>query len=183
MKKGTLTYITLTIIGLAIFIVALTKLMNGQTITKGQSHETLRSESLICESKSAYPFFSYDSPKDRKMRIVAEFYNNNINAISLTYELYYDDVQQITASETNNHASMNIFFGKNKLKADAYNANYAKLEDRMRMTLYATKNDINSTMAQFFLISTSDNASIPENLTEYQENYEMQGFACETNNN
>ena len=157
--------------------------MNGQIVTTGQNPDRISGSSLNCTSSQAYPIFTYDSAKTRQLKITAGFYDGKVDSISLTYELYYDDPQQIIASEAHNHAAMNIDFGKNGLSADSYNANYAKMENYMRMALYIKSDKINSTAAKYFMINTEESTKLPSTLSEYQKNYESQGFVCKANNN
>lgn len=171
------------IIVLVISVIIFIKMSTGQTTTSIKETKEIKGDSLVCESKNAYPIFSYDLSNDKKIKIVIGFYDNKIRAISLTYELYYDDTQQIIASEANNHATMNIDFSKNRLGADAYNANYSKLKDRMRMTLYTTVDKFDNKMARYFLINLNDIASTSYTINEYRNNYEAQNFICTINSN
>lgn len=182
-KKSVVWIILAIIIIFIVLVVALFELMGGQIVTSRQTVETVQGSSLVCKSKNVYPIFSYDLSKDKELKIIVGFYNNKINAISLTYDLYYDDAKQIMASETNNHAAMNIDFSKNNLSSDSYNANYSKLEDRMRMALYTNVNEVDNNIARYFLINLDDKSAIPRTLVEYQKNYETQDFTCEINNN
>ena len=72
---------------------------------------------------------------------------------------------------------MNISFGKVGLEADAYDAKYTMLSDRVRMELYATSAKLNEAAKRYFLVETDDN--FPTSISALRKNYESQGFACE----
>lgn len=157
--------------------------MNGETKTSGQNPDSIRGQSLHCESPTMpYPFYSYDESKSKNLKIVTNFYDDVINSIYLVYTLYYDSPQQIIASEANNHADMNISFGKNGLEPDAYNAHYSTIENALKMSLYAKESNINQIAAKYFMIDLQGQTFLPTNLNEYEENYEKQGFVCKKQN-
>ena len=158
--------------------------MQGETKTTGQKPESVSGETLICSSDSiSYPIFVYDGAIRRDLKITESFYDDVLKAISLEYALYYDDAGQIKASEAHNHGAMNKSFGKDGLGADALGAVYAKLSDAMKMNLYVTMNSLNSTTAKYFMINVQgEDRKMPVTPTEFRENYEEQGFICETGN-
>lgn len=178
------------IIGAILITIAITSclativiIMQGETKISGQKPDDIIGQSLTCESKViSYPFSDYDNSIRKNLKITAIFYNDILNAISLTYTLYYNNADQVKASEASVHADMNISFGKNGLKADALNANYSKTDNTMRMAIYSNANDIDNTTAKYFMINTENNVLLPKTLAEYQQNYTEQGFICELNN-
>ncbi len=175
------------IIAVAALIVCATliiTLMNGETKTTGQNPSSINGAALICKSTAiTYPITTYDNSINKDLKVIINSYSDKVDAISLTYELFYDNSQQVAASEARNHADMNISFGKDKLSADAFNAHYSKMENSMKMTLYAKAGEITSVGAKYFLIDAHSDEDLPNTLQEYQNNYKMQGFSCTTNNN
>lgn len=171
-----------TIIGIilaAIIIVLSILLLNGKTTTTGSYPDDISDESLTCTAENIdYPFFAYDNAIKKEAEINVLFSRDKLKSIALTYSLYYNNAQSITGSEAHNHAAMNISFGKNSMGADALNANYAKLEDRMRMNLYASGNEISNITLRYFFITTDN---IPENVTTFKNIYQGIGFKCENN--
>ena len=164
-------------------VVILVISMKGETKTSGQNPTSVASESLACESiETNYPITTYDNSVSKKLKIVTNFYNNKANAISLTYELFYNNTQQVTASEAHNHAAMNISFGKDGLGADAFNASYSKMENSMKMSLYINADNIEPISAKYFMLNTDSTDNLPNTIQEYKTNYEEQGFICNLNN-
>lgn len=162
-----------------IIIVLFILLLNGKTTTTGNYPDNVSDESLTCTANNIkYPFFTYDNATKKEAEINILFSRDKLKSIALTYSLYYDNQQSITGSEAHNHAAMNISFGKNGMGADALNANYAKLENRMRMSLYANGNEISNISLQYFFITTN---SIPENVAAFKNIYQGIGFKCESN--
>lgn len=182
-KAGKIIGIILIIVALVVLTVVLITSMRGETKTFGQNPANIAGQSLTCESDTIrYSIAEYDDSKAKNLKITANFYDDKLNSISLAYTLYYDDAKQITASETFNHADMNTSFSKNSLSTDAFNAHYSKLEDSMKMTLYATKDDLTVPAVKYFMIDAHAEDDLPNKLSEFQRNYETQGFICETNN-
>lgn len=164
-------------------VVVLIISMKGETKTSGQNPTSVASESLVCESTEInYPIASYDNSISKKLKIITNFYDGKANAISLAYELFYNNTQQVTASEAHNHAAMNISFGKDGLNADAFNANYSKMENSMKMSLYTNTDNIKPISAKYFMLSVNNTDSLPSTIQEYQTNYEKQSFICNLNN-
>ena len=162
----------------AIIIILLIFLMQGKTTTSGNYPENMSDEALSCEANNIdYPIFTYDNAIKKEAKVNILFSKDKIKSISLSYSLYYNDEEKIIGSEAHNHAAMNISFGKNSMGADALNANYAKLEDKMRMSLYASGSDITTITLKYFLINTE---SIPDKITDYEDIYKDKGFKCET---
>ena len=171
------------IIGVIIFVIIIIGLIiffltQGSSTTTGNYPDNVSDKSLTCTATNIdYPFFAYDKSNKKEAEINVLFSKDKLRSISLAYSLYYDNAQDIVGSEAHNHAAMNISFGEYHLGADAFNANYAKLEDRMRMSLYASGSDITTTALRYFLINTE---SVPEKITIFQNIYQNKGFKCET---
>lgn len=173
------------IVCLIVFIIAILGLIlffltRGKTTTSGNYPDNVSDESLVCSGENIdYPFFTYDNAIKKTAEIKALFSNNELKSIALTYSLYYNDVQSITASEAHNHAAMNKSFGEIGLnKADAYNAKYAKMEDRMQMSLYASGSEIDDTALKYFFIDTN-HGETPNTVADVKAVYEEKGLQCE----
>lgn len=155
------------------------KLMKGEIKTSGQNPTDIKGQSLTCESNSIkYPIITYDNSTAKSLKITTNFYDNSLSSISLTYTLHYDNADQIAASEAFSHAEMNTNFSKDDLDTDALYAHYSKMKDSMKIILYATKNDLTTTTAKYFMINTDAENSLSNGAIKLQENYEKQGFIC-----
>lgn len=176
-KRATSIMITVTILA-AVIIILLIFLMQGSTTTTGNYPDNVSNKSLTCTTENIdYPFFTYDNAIKKTTEINILFSKDKLKSIALIYSLYYNDSRNIIGSEAHNHAAMNESFGANSLNADAYNAQYAKLEDRMQMNLYATSNQVNSLALKYFLIDASDDY-IPSTIANYKTIYESNGMKC-----
>lgn len=183
LKSGKTIGVILAILGIVVCVVALAILMKGETKTSGQNPTNIEGSTLTCRSESInYPIVTYDNSTSKNLKITANSYGDKVGAISLIYELFYNDTQKITASEAHNHAAMNISFGKDGLSADAFSANYSKMENSMKMSLYANTDSIKPISAKYFMINIDETENLPNTIQEYQANYEKQGFVCTLNN-
>ena len=172
---STTLIVTMLIICMTIIVI----LMRGETKTSGQNPADIDGRALTCESTAInYPIATYDNSVSKNLKIVTNFQNDKPDAISLVYELYYDNTQQITASEAVNHANMNTSFGKDGLEADAFDAHYSKMENSMKMNLYAKASEIKPIATKYFMIDAHDTDELPNTIQKYQHNYEKQGFTC-----
>ena len=178
-KKSTNKVAAAVIFGcLAVLVVILFLLMRGKTVTVGQYPDPVSSVGVSCvNTGNKYPIFTYDSADKRETTVSMIFGGEKLASISLMHKLYYSSESLITGSEAHNHAAMNIDFGKNHLGADALGANYARLSDGMKMSLYAKADSITSVSAKYFLINFDE--YLPETIEEFTKNYTAQGFTCE----
>ena len=179
MKTRKLISVILILDILIILVVVLILAMQGNTTTTGENPDNVEGQSLTCKSHSIkYPVFVNNDTDARDLKITANFYDNKLSAISLEYVLFYNTEQQINASEAQNHAAMNIDFGKNGLSADSFNANYSKMTNAMKMLLYTTNNDFNITSSKYFMIEAHEKKDLPETINEFEQIYKSQGFSC-----
>ena len=178
-KKSTNKVAAAVILGcLVILAVVLFLLMRGKTVTVGQYPDPVSSIGVSCANTTdKCPIFTYDSADKRETTVSMIFSGEKLTSISLIHKLYYSSENLITGSEAHNHAAMNIDFGKNHLGADALGANYARLSDGMKMSLYAKADNITAVTAKYFLINFDE--YLPETVAELTENYTAQGFTCE----
>lgn len=169
--------------GMFLVIVAVVLLLafflRGQTTVSGENPDVKSTISLNCVSDDyKYDFFPYDNSDNKNLKIDIIFENEKVSSASLVYMLYYQDVESITESDAENHASMNINFSKDGLEADALNANFSKLSDGLKMSLYANIEDINDVTSKYFLLDYFDKGYTIKNI---QRVYESKGLICKSN--
>lgn len=169
--------------GMFLVIVAVVLLLafflRGQTTVSGENPDVKSTISLNCVSDDyKYDFFPYDNSDNKNLKIDIIFENEKVSSASLVYMLYYQDVESITESDAENHASMNINFSKDGLEADALNANFSKLSDGLKMSLYANIEDINDVTSKYFLLDYFDKGYTIKNI---QRIYESKGLICKSN--
>lgn len=170
-------------IGMFLVIVAVVLLLafflRGQTTVSGENPDVKSTISLNCVSDDyKYDFFPYDNSDNKNLKIDIIFENEKVSSASLVYMLYYQNVESITESDAENHASMNINFSKDGLEADALNANFSKLSDGLKMSLYANIEDINDVTSKYFLLDYFDKGYTIKNI---QRIYESKGLICKSN--
>lgn len=154
--------------------------LQSETKTTGNWPEPEISESLTCEVEGRlYPFFNYDNSEKKITKINAIFKNDNINTVSLVHKLYYDNDEQIIKSEAENHAAMNLKTQAEGLGPDALGANYSRLSDSLKMSLYVRNDDINSNTVKYFELDWVDDGAY--NLMTTKAIYEKKGFVCVVN--
>ncbi|MBR0424429.1 hypothetical protein IJI79_02955 [Candidatus Saccharibacteria bacterium] len=181
MSRKKIITIALIVVTIAATVIALIFAMQGSIKTTGTHPDDIKGVTLTCESHSIkYPIFAYDEAKSRDLKITMNFYEDRFSAASLSYALYYDTEEQITSSEAHNHAAMNIDFGKSGLKADAFSANYSKIDGAMKMILYVKANEYDKNAAKYFMINVDRDENLPKTISEFRNFYKSQGFSCST---
>lgn len=180
MSKKTVLASLLVIISIILTISVIVILMRGETKIENKQSAIVQGESLTCESAAInYPFFRYDNSNSKNLKVVANFYDDMLSAMSLEYTLHYNDRNYVDISEAQNHAEMNHKFGENSLDADAYHTVYSKTDNSLIMRMYITSSEMNPTAARFFMLTTPEQYSIARTLSEFQTTYEAQGFKCQ----
>ena len=184
-KKPRNSKTALVIVGIIAICIAvvciLVFFMQGKTTVVGDYSGTKTQARLICESTTtSYPLFNYDNSTGKSMKITATFEDDELNTISLIYKLNYNDAEEIKKSESVNHAALGVRSQDDGLGPDAYEAKYSKLKDGLQLSLYASKDDIDSRALEYFLLN--DLISTPYNQEKVAKIYAKQGLKCEANN-
>lgn len=162
----------------AFLIVLIIYLTRGEVTITGENPDDVTDASLSCESKNfVYPIIDGEEKTKKSTSINMIFSKDSVRSISLVYNLFYNTPEKIVGAEARAHADMNISFGKSGLNADAFNATYAKLSDRMKLSLYATGENFNDSAKKYFLI---DSDSDPKTLDDFLKIYKQKGFVCTT---
>jgi len=179
MKRGVIVGSVLFAIAAIVFIIALAKSMAGTTKTIGENPVDVTTKTINCQSKTIeYPFFAYDGSSGKNLNIRAEFRNDQIEVLSLKYTLFYNDARSVMDSENRNRAAMNRNLSKDGLEIEEYNAHYIATDSYFRMELYATTDELNDKAMRYFMLDANSNSTMLNTITEYQLEYEKQGFSC-----
>ena len=170
------------IIVIVIAIIILSFLLKSKTTTNKENITSIKNDFLRCEATDIdYPIFTYYNSNGKTLKIDLIFNDDKLKTIALEYTLDYSDRSIVATSEAHNRAAMNISFGKNNLDTDEFNAKYTKLDNALRMNLYANDSDIDYITTPYFMIN-ADGSELPKTLIEYQLNYEQQGLSCTISN-
>ena len=160
------------IVALAVFLFFA---LEGSSEISGEYPEPQHSTALICESdKLSYPFFDYDGSNAKNTKITAIFDQDEINSISLTHTLYYDDRKAVLSSEALNHAAYNHGLSDYGFNADSFSAVFSKIENRLQLSIYVSKDEMEANTLRFFFL----NGAFPTNIEETKSEYEELGFSC-----
>lgn len=175
-EKNNKNIIGIIILAAIVVITILFFLLQGSTTTTGNFPENTSDKSLTCAGENiAYPIFTYDNATKKTAEISVLFSKDKFKSIVIAYNLYYTDVNSISASEAHNHAAMGQSFADDGLEADALSATYSKFDDRMQMRLYATDNQLTDKTTKYFMI---DSREPLVSLGDFQNIYQKNGFVC-----
>lgn len=158
---------------ISIILLVIWIMMQGKTTIVGDTPGAEKSKAVTCTIENMdYPFFDYTEADKKTATIKAVFTKDNIDSISLTYKMNYDNKEAVKNSEALNHAAMNNSFGS-VLGPDALGATYSTANKAFQMTLYASKSDLNENSRKYFLMEAP-----LKGLKEYKTHYENNGFEC-----
>lgn len=155
--------------------------LQGETKVTDDGGMVESSKSLACEVEGAqYPFFDYDNSTKKTTKINAVFNGDKLDTISLIHELYYNSSDEIVRSEAENHATLNLKTQGEGLGPDAFGANYAKLADRLKFSMYAKAEKLKYETVKYFELDWVESGTY--NLPTMEKIYTEKGFDCETIN-
>ena len=184
-KKG-LKVTTMVTVGVLLIVVAVFLLvwflLNGERTVTGGYPGSEKVAALSCFSQNkAYPVLEgeNDHTEVKDLKIDAIFNGQELNTVALVYMLYYHTSEQIDANESKLHVAMNDAFSDDNLSPDAFSANYNKLPNGLKITLYATRSEITENAAKYFLLDFDKKN--PLTLDSMKKNYEEKDFVCSVN--
>lgn len=171
--------------GLTLIAVAVVLLiwffMKGQTVVSGEFPDTETTQSVTCEANGMiHPLFKFDESTSKKMTVKVIFDKDKLSTISLVNELFYSTVEAIVQSEAENHAAMNLSYQAAGLGADALGTKFSKLSASMKMSMYATKDMVNSATERYLLLDQIDDSK-EYTVALIKANYAQKGFVCVDN--
>ncbi len=171
---GTSLLLTAIVLILCFFLQGETKVTDSGTTVEA-------SKSLTCEAEGMqYPFFEYDNSTKKTTKINATFSGNKLDTISLIQGLYYNNSDEIARSEAENHSALNLKTQGEGLGPDAFGANYAKLSDRLKFSMYAKAEKLEYETVKYFELDWVESGTY--NLPTMEKIYTEKGFNCETIN-
>ncbi len=171
---GTSLLLTAIVLIICFFLQGETKVTNNDVAVEA-------SKSLACEAEGVqYPFFKYDNATKKTTKVNAIFNGDKLDTISLIQELYYNSSDEIVASEAENHAVLNLKTQGEGLGPDAFGANYAKLSDRLKFSMYAKAEQLKYETVKYFELDWVESGTY--NLPTMEKIYTEKGFNCKTIN-
>lgn len=155
--------------------------LQGETEVTDNGSTAEASKSLACEVEGVqYPFFKYDNATKKTTKVNAIFNGGKLDTISLIQELYYNSSDEIVTSEAENHAVLNLKTQGEGLGPDAFGANYAKLSDRLKFSMYAKAEQLKYETVKYFELDWVESGTY--NLPTMEKIYTEKGFDCKTIN-
>lgn len=151
---------------------------SGKTTTSGNWPDPVTSESLSCEvSGLQYPFFTFDKSSKKTTKINIVLAGSKLHSLALIHELYYNDVDDIVGSEAINHAALNLSFAGSGLPSEALGANFSRLDNEVKLSLFIKADEINEKNSKYFLL---DEITLSANnvIDKIKQRYEDEGFIC-----
>ena len=169
-------------IGIILVLIAIVLIlwffMHGETRLGGE-WTIEQTSSLTCEATGIeYPFFEYDNSREKTVKINSTREDEDVKAISLIYNIKYDNEKSIIDSENLNHLAMNKKFADDGLEFDALGLKFSRFSDGLQMSLFANSDQINGKTAKYFMLDETSNISP----VEIQKVYETKGFICQRKN-
>jgi len=171
----------------AIVIVVLW-LLRGKTTISGQYPANVRNESLICESNSiTYEKVNNVNSDNKELKISMVFNDvNTLSSASLKYILHFASSQEVHDADAISHAQFNIALQNLGYDSSKFNNKFSEIDNDLVITLnLSSSKSLDDTIRSYFLVEYTKDGKLPETLSEYQKNYESQGFSCTStvNNN
>jgi hypothetical protein len=162
-----ISFVVLIVVAVILFM------MQGKTTIVGDTPGAEKSKAITCTIENAvYPFFEYTEADKKLTTVKVIFTKDNVDSISLTYRMSYEDEEALKRSEALNHSAMNNSFGS-LLGPDALRVSYSTANKVFQMTLYATKSELNENSRKYFLMEAP-----LKGLNEYKTHFQTYGFEC-----
>lgn len=168
---------------LAIIIIVIIWLLRGKTTTSGKYPEDVRNESFTCEGDGVAYQILGELPNTKKNLKISGIFKGgeSLKSLSIIYTLYYDNYDEVVASEAVRHADMNFALSAAGFSPSKFNYKFSRFDSYLTLQLYATTNDIDEIAAPFLMIDTNDELKVDvATLDEYVSNYEAKGLSCKT---
>lgn len=155
-------------------------LLRGSKTISGQYPENIKNEALTCESTNIdYSKITSTKSEDKSLKINLVFSGKDkLKSASLIYTLYYSSKAEVVDAEAFAHAEFNNGLYDTGFDVDKFSNKFARYDDRLIISLFANQSDITEYTTSYFMIDANDKT--PTTINEYQNNYELQGFACKS---
>ena len=166
---------------LFVVIIIVLWLLRGKTTTTGQYPENVKNESLVCASTELTPSkLSYIDSDNKEIKVSAIFHGaSELKTMSLVYKLEYDSSDSAYAAEAKGHAKFNESLYASGYTVDKFSNKFARYGGTLSISLHILKNEIDEISAPYFMINVDEDKKVTlRTISDYQQNYEAQGFTC-----
>lgn len=137
---------------------------------------------LVCQAMAAADegFFDTSGTHNIKQTIKITFTGDKSDKLSYTYEGTYSSSADASKANDNLHADYNNYMGAD---AEKLTPNFSAINDTLKISLFASKNQINAKTGKLFYLSGEEVAKFAEYTdTSLKELYKGKGFSCELEN-
>ena len=167
----------------AIIVLIIIWFLRGKTTISGNYPENVKNEALTCISNDIIPEkLASANSNEKELRINAIFSGDSkLKNISLIYTVNYSSEENAYGAEAKTHAELNHALNASGYNSQKFNNKFARYGEKLIISLYATQTESDEIAAQYFMITLDGNHKVSvENISDYKQNYENQGFKCES---
>ena len=167
---------------IVVIVAVILWLLRGKTTTSGQFPENVKTESLTCVSTKLVPEkLNGATSSDREVKISAIFRGaDDLKSISLVYTLNYASPDEAYGYEAKSHAEFNKALAASGYSVSKFSNKFSRYDNKLIISLSANNNEIDQISASYFMLNIGEKGELAKTITDYMQNYEMQGFACKS---
>lgn len=178
-KKSSFAWITLLLallVGMTVIIVVVLNSGGSNDIVVSGGGEVI---GLKCENETlTHPVLTHLKPASFKNEISANFQNDKLMSIMYHYDGTYGSTKEVDEVEAFAAADYNTILAKDYGEdIDVFSHVFMKDGNKLKLTINAKANKVNSKVAPYFLLS--QNESFPRTLGAMKKAYENAGFSCD----
>ncbi|MBQ3430825.1 hypothetical protein IJG20_01835 [Candidatus Saccharibacteria bacterium] len=168
-----------------LIVIVIIWLLRGKTTTHGHYPENVKNISLTCVSDTLIPPKLNSAVSDnREIKINAVFHGaDELRNISLIYTLNCSSSDEAYGYEAKSHADFNKALSASGYETNKFKNKFSRYDNKLIINLSANGNEIDQFSAPYFMLSINDNGEIAKTFAEFKNNYETQGFICESTTN
>ncbi|MBQ3261262.1 hypothetical protein IJH29_01235 [Candidatus Saccharibacteria bacterium] len=166
---------------LAVIVFIILYFLRGKTTTTGQFPANVRNESLVCQSSNiAYKKVSNIDSPEKTLKINMIFNGtDSLSSASLKYTLAFASYSEAYSAEAISHAQFNLGLQSLGYDASKFNNKFSILDNVLDIVVnFSSSTTIDEVTKDYLLVEETSNGNLPITLSEYQHNYEQQGFTC-----
>ena len=169
---------------LLVIILIILWLLRGKTTVSGQYPANVKNESLECISTELiYPKLGSFSPAPQKneLTLTAVFIGDGaLKSLSVKELMTFESNSDAIVAEARVHANFNIGLRPYNYDTGKFDNKFSIMSNKLLVNLTAKASELDDFSKSYFLIASEE---LPSTLSEFQAEYEAQGFTCRTSFN
>ena len=158
-------------------------LLRGKTTTAGQYPANVKNETLNCESSNLpYSKITSVSSEQKNLKLNLVFDNSEkLKSIALIYTMGFTNDEEVKRAEAFAHAEFNLGLNAAGFNSSMFENKFARYSNQLIISLFGDLSTLNEYTASYFMIDDAESPdSLPKSIDEYAQNYQTQGFTCNT---